>query len=340
MQILFVRRRKLGLGSTRGMSQYLTEELGVPTQQMLHERLPRNSNLSPQLVIRWGCTAQVSLEGGSHFLNRVRAIKKVNHKKNFRMQCQNLEVGFQPTAQNVAAQTALLSEHSLQAGGLNHQGHTESSTIGIVPKTWVRETYHQMVTSDFPVVVRPSHHAQGRNLWVANTMSELHFILRLNSGVLGTEWYASKLINKSAEYRVYFMSGKVVSIAEKTPANPDAVAWNVAQGGRFDVLRWDDWNPILNSVVRVGYEAFKLSELDFGGVDVMVDQNGRAYVIEINSAPSLPSLGDGSISYRQKCMAKGFKYIFDNGKDFLPIEQYTNWRDVIHPALWVPRNER
>lgn len=143
-------------------------------------------------------------------------------------------------------------------------------------------------------------------------------------------WYASELINKVAEYRVYVVSGKVATVARKTPDDPSAVAWNVAQGGRFDVVNWGDW-PM--EVCRVAIEGFNQSELDFGGVDVMVDEEGRAYLIEINSAPSLPLLSDGSISYRQKCMAKTFMYIRDHGKDRLTNESYGSWRDVIHPAI-------
>lgn len=149
--------------------------------------------------------------------------------------------------------------------------------------------------------------------------------------VLQNGWYASELINKVAEYRVYVMSGRVVTVAEKTPDDPSAVAWNVAQGGRFDVVNWGGW-PL--EVCRVALEAFKHSGLDFSGVDVMVDTEGKAYVIELNSAPSLPLLSNGSISYRQKCMAKAFKYIADNGKEhFNPPSRYDHWSDVIHPAI-------
>ncbi len=143
-------------------------------------------------------------------------------------------------------------------------------------------------------------------------------------------WYASDLIDKSAEYRVYVVNGKVATVAEKTPDDPSAVAWNVAQGGRFDVVRWGDW-PL--EVCRVAIESFKLSGLDFGGVDVMVDREGRAYMIEINSAPSLPLLSCGGVSYRQKCMAKCFAYIAEHGNDLLESTAYSNWRDVIHPAI-------
>lgn len=181
------------------------------------------------------------------------------------------------------------------------------------------------------MVLRPRRHAQGKNLFVVNSFDELLNVVHERPRVFANGWYASELIDKVAEYRVYVVSGRVATVAQKTPEDPSAVAWNVAQGGRFDVVRWGEW-PM--EAVRVALEAFKHSGLDFSGVDVMIDRDGRAYVIELNSAPSLPLLSSGQISYRQKCMAKCFQYIHDNGKQHFPeCSSINNWRDVIHPAV-------
>ena len=68
--------------------------------------------------------------------------------------------------------------------------------------------------------------------------------------------------------------------------------------------------------------------LDFGAVDVMVDADGRPYVLEINSAPSQTS------PYRQECMAKAFDYIVRNGKEPIPvIAERGGYKRFIHPAL-------
>jgi glutathione synthase/RimK-type ligase-like ATP-grasp enzyme len=119
--------------------------------------------------------------------------------------------------------------------------------------------------------------------------------------------------------------GRVVWVASKTPGNPDAVAWNVARGGRFDNVRWDQW-PL--KAIRVARDAFLLSSLDFGGVDIMVDAQNNAYVLEINSAPSQTS------PYRQEATAKAFDYIVNYGKDRIDVtEEKGGWRKFIHPAI-------
>ena len=199
-----------------------------------------------------------------------------------------------------------------------------------IPTTYVAP---RISTSNFTgsLVLRPARHAQGRNLFVVNSLDELLNVIHERPRTFANGWYASKLIDKVAEYRVYVVSGRVATVARKTPDNPDAVAWNVAQGGRFDVVRWGEW-PM--QAVEVSLEAFKHSGLDFVGVDVMIDRDGRAYVIEINSAPSLPLLSSCETSYRKLCMAKCFKYIHDNGKQhFDSPEGFEHWSQVIHPAI-------
>lgn len=180
------------------------------------------------------------------------------------------------------------------------------------------------------LVVRGAVHAQARNMDVATNMEEL---VDACDQYDNRGYYFNALIEKEAEYRVTFVQGRVAWVAQKTPGNPDDVAWNVAKGGRFDNVRWGDW-PL--AVLEVARAAFELSSLDFGGVDVMVEKGtGRPYVLEINSAPSLTS------PYRQQCMAKTFDYII-NRRQYMShkeskvrMDRVTDkgWRGYIHPGL-------
>lgn len=178
----------------------------------------------------------------------------------------------------------------------------------------------------YPAVVRPGVHHQGRHLHVVNNVNELDATLRRGFGKRdGTGWYAAPKIDKVAEYRVFVVSGRAICVARKHPANAGAVAWNVAQGGRFENVNWDEW-PL--KVVRISIDAFNKTGLDFGGVDTMVDGNGEVYVLEVNAAPSLTS------PYRQQCFAKALDYIVDNGPGIIPLpETRGGYRKFIHPAI-------
>lgn len=235
-------------------------------------------------VFRWGCTSDVP--EGVRVFNSAQAIHEVNDK-----------LGFRQTLQGA----------------------------GLCPKTWfnLQDAAQSIIEGvSWPLIVRPSRHAQGRNLHVCDNLRHLtEGVDRYGEG----NYYISKLINKVAEYRVCVVQGRVAWVAKKTPGNPQDVAWNVARGGRFDNVRWDEW-PL--KAVRVSVEAFNLSRLDFGGVDVMVDADNNCYVLEINSAPSLTS------PYRQECTAKCFVHMLDHGKERIPlIEDRGGHRKFIHPAI-------
>lgn len=298
--ILFLRSRKLGRGSTAGMSEWLNTQ-GISSYPVLHESASSTLSLVSTtlgdggLIVRWGCVASLppQLRHWS-VLNKSESIHRVNNKRAFRLLIQQTDQSLCPST-------------ITELGGTN--------------------------LIQWPLILRPATHAQGRNLWLVNGMEELLNVVSQRPVVFANGWYASEFIDKVAEYRVYVVNGRVATVARKTPADPSAVAWNVAQGGRFDVVPYSQWHI---PACEVAIKAFSYSGLDFSGVDVMVDRDGRAYVIELNSAPSLPHLSDGSVSYRQTIMAKCFKYIHENGTELEPAVFNNGWRGVIHPAV---RNE-
>jgi len=236
-------------------------------------------------LFRWGCTSNVPR--GYKVVNTAEAIHLVSNKLEFRRILDDAE---------------------------------------LCPLTFF--THNDMsIPDNMIVVLRTATHAQGRGLWVYDLSDDTECedfsdkCRELGEG----NYYINEFIPKVAEYRVFVCQGRAVWVAQKTPGNPDDVAWNVAKGGRFDNVRWGAW-PL--KAVRTSIEAFNLSGLDFGGVDVMVDTEGRCYVLEINSAPSQTS------PYRQECVGKAFQYIIDNGREHIPlVDERGGWRKFIHPGV-------
>jgi len=185
----------------------------------------------------------------------------------------------------------------------------------LAPKTW-------FVAAEvrFPAIVRPAAHSQGRNLYVVRNPEEL---LRAVEAC-GAGWYASELIDKTAEYRIYAAQGRAIGVGRKMPRDEQTIAWNMAQGGTCKNVRWDEW-PL--RVVKASLEAFKLTGLDFGAVDVIVDREEKPYILEVNSAPTLAN-------HRAQTFAKTFDYIVEHGKEPLPlVDRRGGYKKFIHPAV-------
>lgn len=188
----------------------------------------------------------------------------------------------------------------------------------IIPKTWFN--YFNLEIT-YPCILRPITHAQGKHLYYCENYVDL-----TNAVTKVTDHYISEYIPKVAEYRVCFIQGLVAWVANKIPKDPQAIAWNVAQGGKFENVAWKKW-PI--DVIETAYKAYKLSGLYLGGVDVMVDKHGRSYVLEINSAPSHTS------PYRKQCTTKCIDYgiTYKNFAHLPPDENFKKYGKWLHPAL-------
>lgn len=283
---VLLRRRKLGKGSCAGIAS--VSRTGLRTVRSWADTIP----MTAEYVFRWGCTASLGLEGLGHqftVVNTAKAIHWCSDKRASRLAMQEAGV-------SVPATWGVNADGSVMAG----RGDIR---VGV------------------PKVVRPVTHAQGRHLYVLDQFSEaIAKCMDIGGG------YISAFIPKVAEFRVAVVQNRVAWIAEKTPGNPEQVAWNVAQGGKFTNVKWGEWP------VRVALEALKaanVSGCDFCGVDVMVTEDGTPYVLEVNSAPSLTS------PYRQQCFAKCFDYIVEHGKATFPDVSggATTWKDIIHPAV-------
>lgn len=241
-------------------------------------------------IFRWGCTALVPT--GGKVVNSVEAIQFVNDKA---------------TSRIAFAELGLAPESSI---------------------SWVSFPFYgnDGDIESHPAILRPRRHAQGKHLFLVTHRQQAKNIIELHpSGIFSEGYYISKFIPKVAEYRVFIVSGRVVWVAKKTPATPGAIAWNVSQGASFQNVNWMDW-PI--KALKNAIACFNLTALDFGGVDVMVDGDGKAYCLEINSAPSQTS------PYRMECTAKAFDYIITHGRERIPVsEQIGKYRKYIHPAI-------
>lgn len=294
MTIMILRRRRLGMGSVRGMKHWG----GGLIDWVRNDRMDRKDWSNVTRVVRWGCTSSLP-EGYKNIpiINSAQAIHRTTDKAGFRRSFQDVYPGY---------------------------------SIPSFGEDWGRATV--------PCVVRPYTHSRGRDLWPCYSVTDLQDAV----GSAGKGWYGGKFIKKEEEYRVYVVGGRAAAVARKVVDDKSVVAWNRAQGQcEFNNVRWGDW-PL--EVVKAGIVAVNHLGLDFGGADVMVDKEGNPYVLEVNSAPSLPLHDRESgyrrntsndiaerATYRQQCFTNALIYTIKNGH--LNMANESNWRDLISPGV-------
>ena len=186
---------------------------------------------------------------------------------------------------------------------------------GICPETWWQRSQVQL-----PCVVRPRRHHAGNRFFVCRTPDALNTAINR----CGPGWYASELIEKTNEYRVFVLQGRVVCVSERFPANATDVAWNLAAGGRLINVKRGAW-PL--NVAHKSIEAARRTGLDWAAVDACVDNRGRVLIFEVNTAPGLKN------EYTISQIAWAFEQI----PQHLDLPQITTtpttWQAIIHPSL-------
>lgn len=191
---------------------------------------------------------------------------------------------------------------------------------GLCPTTWDRRGDVQV-----PCVIRPRRHHAAHGFHVCRSIAEVpRAIARCGLG-----WYASELIEKVNEYRVFVFQGRVIRVSEKLPPTVGRavhdVAWNLANGGHSRTLKRKAW-PITVAVAAI--RAANRLGLDWTAVDVGVARDGRVVVFEANTAPGLTN--PNTIEQ----IAFAFASVLDNPHLApLDISQPLTWRELIHPSL-------
>ena len=142
---------------------------------------------------------------------------------------------------------------------------------------------------EWPIVIRNNYHKQGTGFYLCYTMGEIAKAIRkCNDG-----WYASSLVEKAREYRVHVVKDRVLFVQDKLYVERRHAIAGVHNTGCEKWL-WMDWDMLkeadnMLAIMCASLDAVKAVGFDFGAVDVMVDEDGKPFVLEVNTAPSLSS---------------------------------------------------
>lgn len=193
------------------------------------------------------------------------------------------------------------------------KGASREALSDLAPETWFTQREISL-----PCVIRPMNHHAAKKFFVCHDTRSMDKAIRL----CGTGWYASALVEKAREWRVFVLHNHVVAVSERFPANPSDIAWNLAVGGRLINSRKEEWRP---QDLLVALEAAKRLGLDWAAIDLAVDKSDTPYVFEANTAPGLRN------PYTISRIAKGLRW-----SDTHPVPERTGdktWKHLIHPAL-------
>ncbi|WP_088178024.1 RimK family alpha-L-glutamate ligase [Methylovorus sp. MM2] len=161
---------------------------------------------------------------------------------------------------------------------LHHQGVA-------TPATWVCESRHRAkkiidteLSSGHTLVIKPLFGSQGQGVRKLEHGSP--FPVPMEDHVDGL-YYLQRYIDSGEgawhDHRVFIINGKAIGAMVRHGSS-----WinNVAQGGRCEPISH------LGDIAQIAERAADAVNIDYCGVDVIRDKQGKLYVLEVNSIPA------------------------------------------------------
>jgi tetrahydromethanopterin:alpha-L-glutamate ligase len=151
------------------------------------------------------------------------------------------------------------------------------------PSTWVCESRyaaHQLIQKELQdnqhVVIKPLFGSQGKGVRLLDKSSQLP--LPGDQFVDGV-YYLQRLIDSGArnhDYRVFIINNQVIASMRRS-----GTGWlnNVAQGAQCDPVEDEE-------IHALAIQAAKAVGIDYCGIDIMRGDDGRLWVLEVNSIPA------------------------------------------------------
>ncbi len=129
------------------------------------------------------------------------------------------------------------------------------------------------------IIARPTHHRGGTDLMTCLCENDIRLAIQQ-----GYTLFKDYIPNKN-EYRLHVFNGQIIIISKKPKVN--GVAQNHVDGCAFRTLHVTELNPLKYAQMVKLSESVKALGLNFGAVDVIEDERGKLWVLEVNTATGL-----------------------------------------------------
>jgi RimK family alpha-L-glutamate ligase len=155
------------------------------------------------------------------------------------------------------------------------------------PPTWVLHNAEvvlnlvkQQLKQGHTLISKPLFGSQGEGLQRIENLSDL-FWLQASNGIYYLQRFITCLGEGFSDSRVLVINGKAVAAMRRC-----GISWltNIAQGARGESM------PLTPILADLAIKAAAALNMDYAGVDIIQDQQGQYFIIEVNSIPAWKGL--------------------------------------------------
>lgn len=158
------------------------------------------------------------------------------------------------------------------------------------PATWAiwKSEQLELIRSQFswPLLVKPDKGTCGHGIVLVNNFDDLMELARRHfERDQHNPFICQQKLERLREYRVLVLNSQAIAIVLKA-VDSDKLVANAAAGTKFINARAGEIDPQeISGVENLAVEVTGIHGLIFAGVDILVDNNKRQYVLECNRNP-------------------------------------------------------
>tara|TARA_R110002049_G_scaffold13509_2_gene58570 strand:+ start:204802 stop:205710 length:909 start_codon:yes stop_codon:yes gene_type:complete len=145
---------------------------------------------------------------------------------------------------------------------------------------YINKKIREYLNEGKKLVLKPIFGSQGKGLQLLEHASQFIDYQDMH-GVMYVQEYVDAGERVGVDYRVFVIGEQVIASMKRT-----GESWitNVAQGGQVETITLDQ------SVMQMAINATQVTGLEYAGVDLIRDKQGRFWVTEVNSVPAWKGL--------------------------------------------------
>lgn len=152
----------------------------------------------------------------------------------------------------------------------------------------VPRTYFNIENIKYPCIARPARHSVNRHFYILKDDADKKAFLKNKIYTL-KKWYYSDLIDVGKEYRVMIMDEEVFLVYNRMLGSSIEETLDIRNEARRtnSLVRYECQNEVSKDNLDLCLKAMKILDVGYGAVDLIVDKEGKGYIVEINSTPFL-----------------------------------------------------
>ncbi|MCC5651415.1 ATP-grasp domain-containing protein [Nostoc sp. XA013] len=143
---------------------------------------------------------------------------------------------------------------------------------------------------EIPVIIKRNSGSGGSNVFLCHNIDEIETALKeifnINNKKYDYVAIAQEYIHIKSEYRAVFLNKQLVLLYEKDITDAKFA-------GNLSPLHWDGAKAkyindpqILSEIANFAKPVFEELDLDYGGLDIVLDRDNQYWLIEVNSSPN------------------------------------------------------